>query len=99
MNKGDKCEIFVRLSDEAVDTWKPVAAIFLDEDTYVICRDQNYDKTIEEWEHEPGAVVICANILRAKGPFLAAVGRRKYLKIDSSLNREWTYPIESGFIE
>lgn len=97
--KGNKFKIHVRVIDEAVDVWRPVDAIYLDDNTYIISKDQNYDTLTEEWEHEPGAVVICENILLKDGPILAAIGRRKYLKIDRSLNRVWTYPTASGFSE
>jgi hypothetical protein len=52
-----KCAtIYVRLMDEGLEVWRPVAARRVSADTYLIL-DQGYDPGVETWEFEPGAVV------------------------------------------
>ncbi len=56
MNEPDT--IYVALLDEGIDVWRPVAAQRLSSDRYLIL-EQDYDRAIERWEFEPGAVVRC----------------------------------------
>lgn len=50
--------IYVPLLDEDIDVWRPVKARKLSEDTYLIL-DQDYDRDVETWQFEPGALVHC----------------------------------------
>jgi hypothetical protein len=55
---GERDTIYVALLDEGIDVWRPVAAEKVSPDGYLIV-DQDYDRAIERWEFEPGAVVRC----------------------------------------
>ena len=54
--KHERVQIYVYLPDEAVDTWRPVCAERLTDDTYRIVGEVPSD---EMWEFPPGAVVRC----------------------------------------
>jgi hypothetical protein len=63
--------IHVRLTDEMVKVWRPVAAIALDADRYRIA-----DQVIPEdeiWEFRPGQIVIAAEQNEDSGTFLVAL--------------------------
>jgi hypothetical protein len=64
-------EVFVRLPDEPVLVWRPVRAVHLAGDLYVIA-DQPYDRSVERWEFEPGERVVCRLVDSEDGPILAA---------------------------
>ena len=64
--------IFVRLLDERVDVWRPVAARHLSGRSYRIV-DESYDRTVETWEFEPRQDVICEEAEDKDGVFLRAV--------------------------
>lgn len=67
-------QIYVALLDENVDVWRPVKAKKLGEKVYLILK-QNYDRSDEKWEFEPGEKVICEYINNYEGPVLAAIKR------------------------
>ena len=66
--------IFVRLLDEGVDVWRPVASEHVRGNVYRIA-DQPYDREVETWEFAPGDEVIAEFTDSDDGPFLVAVGR------------------------
>ena len=70
--------IYVALLDEGIDVWRPVAARKLAADTYCIL-DQNYDREVEIWQFEPGAVVRCRREQRKGRQILVAtdIARRE----------------------
>lgn len=54
-----KAQIYVRLlNNEGVDVWKAVPAIRVAGNVYALEGDDIFDPTAEEWEFEPGAIVI-----------------------------------------
>ena len=58
MTKDDSETIYVCLLDEGVDVWRPVKARRLSSGAYLIL-EQDYDRSTETWQFEPGAVVTC----------------------------------------
>lgn len=64
-------QIYIALLDEGVDVWRPVQAERLGNNTYRIL-DQPYDRSIESWQFEPGALVLCEMIKSRDGNILAA---------------------------
>ena len=56
MTKHDSETIYVALLDEGIDVWRPVMARRLRDGTYLIL-EQDYDRSTETWQFEPGAVV------------------------------------------
>ena len=56
MSRNDSEIIYVALLDEGIDVWRPVMARRLPGGTYLIL-EQNYDRSTETWQFEPGAVV------------------------------------------
>jgi hypothetical protein len=67
-------EIYVALSDEAVDVWRPVKAEHLHGNVYRIS-DQAYDREIESWQFVPGDEVVCELIDSNGDQILAAIRR------------------------
>jgi hypothetical protein len=65
-------QIYVKLTDEVVDVWRPVEAEHLQGDIYRIS-DQPYDRLAEPWEFEPGDIVVAEVIQSNGGQMLAAV--------------------------
>jgi hypothetical protein len=51
-------EIYVSLLDEGVDVRRPVPALPVGDDTYVILQPDDYDPADERWEFPPGSVVV-----------------------------------------
>lgn len=66
-------QIYVALLGEGVDVWRPVEALYVNEDIYKIL-DQPYDRAIENWQFQPGQLVVCEMIESSDGPILAATG-------------------------
>jgi hypothetical protein len=64
-------EIFVRLTDEAVDVWRPVRAERLEEGVYRIV-DQPYDREAETWQFGPDDIVVVEPVDSSDGQILAA---------------------------
>jgi hypothetical protein len=60
--------------DEAVDVWRPVRAERLEDGHYRIV-EQEYDRAPENWQFEPGDLVVCGLVDSGEGSFLAAVRR------------------------
>ena len=67
-------QIYVALADESVDVWRPVQAEHVHGNVYRIL-DQEYNRSIESWEFEPGEEVICELIESSGGRILAATKR------------------------
>jgi hypothetical protein len=68
---NEQRQIYVKLTDEVVDVWRPVEAECLHGDFYKIA-DQPYDRETEAWEFEPGDVVLVELIKSSDGPIRAA---------------------------
>jgi hypothetical protein len=68
-------EIYVELLDEGVKVWRPVPAIQIDRDTYVILKPDDYDASVETWEFPPGSIVIVESRQTSDGKIRAAVRR------------------------
>ncbi len=66
--------IYVKLIDEPVPAWRPVKAEQIGGNVYLIVV-QPYDRSIEQWEFQPGERVVCETLLLTDGPTLAAVRR------------------------
>ncbi|MGH6905865.1 MAG: hypothetical protein ACREIR_24360 [Geminicoccaceae bacterium] len=58
MTKSDRETIYVALLNEGVDVWRPVEARRLPHGAYLIV-EQDYDRSTETWQLEPGTVVTC----------------------------------------
>lgn len=65
-------QIYVKLTDELVDVWRPVEAENLHGDVYRIS-EQPYDRLAEPWEFEPGDIVVAEVLKSHDGQMLAAV--------------------------
>lgn len=63
--------IFIRLADEGVDVWRPVAAEQQRDGVYRIL-EQPYDRQLEHWQFEPGDDVRCESRNLHGGPVLVA---------------------------
>jgi hypothetical protein len=68
-------EIYVSLLDEGVDVRRPVPALPVGDDTYVILQPDDYDPADERWEFPPGSVVVVEQRQTSDGPVRAAVRR------------------------
>ena len=66
--------IYVRLVNEVIDVWRPVEAVRIDVDVYLIV-PQVYDRAIESWEFGPGDVVRCQLIATDDGTIIAATSK------------------------
>ena len=49
--------IYVALLDEGTDVWRPVQALPVGDDKFVLIRPYDYDDEDETWEFLPGAIV------------------------------------------
>jgi len=58
VTKSDRETIYVALFDEGIDVWRPVEARRLPNGAYLIV-EQDYDRSTETWQFEPGTVVRC----------------------------------------
>lgn len=57
--KTETHSVYVSLLNEGTDVWRPVSAIRVAADTYVLLRPSDYDPEDEDWEFLPGEVVVC----------------------------------------
>ncbi len=67
-------QIYVALLDEGVDTWRPVQAEPVSGNIYRIV-SQEFDRTCEAWQFEPGELVVCEMRDSSSGRILAATSR------------------------
>jgi hypothetical protein len=67
--------IYVALLDEGTAVWRPVSALKIDQNTYVILQPDDYDAEDEKWEFPPGSVVVVEERKTADGAIQAAVRR------------------------
>jgi hypothetical protein len=74
MASDGRFEIFVRLVEEDVDVWRPVAARHIDGRRYRI-DDQPYDRRAERWEYEPGDEVEGRRQRRGDQTIVVVTGR------------------------
>ena len=72
MSEGTR--IYVALLDEGVDVWRPVRAMHLRGNIFLII-DESYDRESESWQFEPGEKVVCEEIASDQGTILAAIRR------------------------
>jgi len=80
----NKVEVFVRLMDEGITTFRPTEALIVGENEYKLLPSKNYDPSDEVWEFFPGTIVNCKKI-QIEGVFrLIAIkeARRRF--------RDWT---------
>ena len=63
--------IYVYLPDEGVDVWRPVLAVRFGGSVFRIA-GQQYDRSVERWEFEPGEVVCCELTQLSEGMCLVA---------------------------
>ena len=63
--------IFVALLDEGTDVWRPVAATQIDDVVWQI--DDQLIPNDEEWEYQPGSMVMVAEKKGDQGSYLVAV--------------------------
>jgi hypothetical protein len=68
---SEQRQLHVKLVDEVVDVWRPIAAELLRGDIYRIS-EQPYDRATEAWEFEPGDVVVAELMESSGGPILVA---------------------------
>ncbi len=68
-------EIYMALLDEGVNVWRPVPALKVDANTYVVLKPDDYDPEGEKWEFPPGSVVVVEDRRIADGVVPAAVRR------------------------
>ncbi len=68
-------QIYIALVDEGIEAWRPVPALRLEADTYVILRPDDYDPMFETWQFPPGTMVICEQKQLSDGIFPVAVRR------------------------
>lgn len=69
--------IYVYLSDEGIDAWRPVEAEVLGEDRYRIISEDNALEE-EKWEFAPGDIVLCERkVLSDANPHLCLVAVSK----------------------
>ncbi len=73
LTSDNEIKIFVKLTDEIVDVWRPTAAISLGGDVYKILPTPNYDPEVEEWEFAPGSIVRAEIQTHSCGEILVAV--------------------------
>ena len=66
--------VYMRLTDELVEVYRPVDAERLDGNRYRIL-SQSYDPSIETWEFAPGEIVECEQRKLTDGSALVAVRR------------------------
>jgi hypothetical protein len=64
--------IYVALVGKGADARRPVKAVQLRENVYLIV-DQPYSRDVETWEFEPGDYVLCELISSNGGEILAAI--------------------------
>ena len=73
----DRAKLYVPLLDEGIDVWRPVEARRLPDDACLIL-DQDYDRSVEKWAFEPGAVVRCRPECRSGRSILIATTAVQY---------------------
>jgi hypothetical protein len=68
-----KKEIFVQLMDEGIRVYRPVPAIQIESNVYLICGEDIFDPEIEEWEFKPKTMVLVEEQERKDKKILIAV--------------------------
>ena len=66
-------QIYVALLDEGINVWRPVPALRLESNTYVVLRPDDYDPSVETWQFPPGTLVVCEQKQLADGIFPVAI--------------------------
>ena len=65
--------IYVYLTDEGIDVWRPAPAWKVGESDYIVLRPKDYDPEVERWQFPPGSTVHCESRKLSDGSVLAAV--------------------------
>ena len=65
--------IYIYLSDEGVDVWRPAPAWKINDADYIVLRPREYDPDVERWQFPPGSTVHCEPKKLSDGVVLAAV--------------------------
>jgi hypothetical protein len=76
-------KIYVALLEEGADIWRPVPALKIDRNTYVVLQPDDYSPDDEKWEFAPGSVVIVEQRTISDGTILAAVRRTSAGKLSA----------------
>lgn len=71
--------IYVSLLEEGTDVWRPVQALPVGGDKFVLIRPCDYDERDETWEFLPGAIVRVETRLRGGESLKYAVGSTQKL--------------------
>ncbi|MDR3614183.1 MAG: hypothetical protein P4L53_11520 [Candidatus Obscuribacterales bacterium] len=74
-----KAQIYVRLLNEGSDVWKAVPAIRVAGNVYALEGDDIFDPATEEWEFEPGAIVI---VEERKFPGASGAPEKRLVAVD-----------------
>ena len=78
LNMND--QIYIALMDEGIDAWRPVPALRLEVDTYVVLRPDDYDPSFEKWQFPPGTLVICEQKQLSDGIFPVAIRKTQNVR-------------------
>lgn len=65
--------IYVALLEEGTDVWRPVQALPVGDDKFVLIRPNDYDEEDETWQFLPGAIVRGENRTRGGESLMCAV--------------------------
>jgi hypothetical protein len=68
--------IYVLITNEAVDVWRPMWADRIEETVYRIKSFSNYDPTDEELQFKSGEIVVCEKQTKSEGQVLVAISKR-----------------------
>ena len=68
--------VYVRLLEEGTDVFRPVSAVLMGDNTYLLRELLNYDEQIEKWQFLPGSLVICEQSWLDGEPVLLATSAK-----------------------
>ena len=71
----DRMPVYVALLGEGTGVWRPVKAVCLGSDHFILIRPSDYDCDDEKWEFLPGTIVRCERRVMGGEFCLVAVGR------------------------
>jgi len=67
--------IYVLITNEAVDVWRPIWAYKIEDRVYKIKSFANYDPTDEELQFKSGDLVVCEKQKKSEGKILVAISK------------------------
>ena len=68
--------VYVLITNEAVDVWRPMWAEKIEDNIYKIKSFSNYDPTDEELQFKTGDIVICEKQKKSEGQVLVAIKQK-----------------------